>query len=212
MFLGHIVRKPWQSTRCTAGVLLFFLPIKQGCDVTRYKDVTEWAGPKRPLSHSATVTSPVSVAGARVGRAPAWLLLNLQRQEVRKRSLPVSPGAVSFPQGLASCARLPSASSSHSLWFWFWGRDKCVFTQKRAQGVDGRVCSLSVRGPTLIRTHKGRADNTGHFLFVQEQQRPKDERQRDSEKEREREKEKEEEREGGRGVFSLNYFYGNNLK
>lgn len=50
---------------------------------------------------------------------------------------------------------------------------------RRAEGVEGGVCSLSVCGPMLIRTHKGRADNTGHFLSVQEQQGTKDKGERE---------------------------------
>lgn len=49
---------------------------------------------------------------------------------------------------------------------------------QRDQGVDGGVCSLSVCGLTLIRTHKERADNTECFLFVQEWHCPKDRRRR----------------------------------
>lgn len=54
-----------------------------------------------------------------------------------------------------------------------------MFTQKGYSGV----CSLTVCSPTLIRTNKGRADNTKNFLFVQEQKCPEDDngRKKDAE-------------------------------
>lgn len=71
-----------------------------------------------------------------------------------------------FPEALSSSVCLSFSCAQISV---------CL---QRDQGVDGGVCSLSVCGLTLIKTHKERADNTECFLFVQEWQCHKDKRRR----------------------------------
>ena len=92
-------------------------------------------------------------------------LFCVERQEVKRISLPLRLSVV-FPllSPVLSVCR-PGVSFRFALSFCSLYDDKCVYS---GIGVwtNGSVCSPSVFTLTLIKTHKGSADNTKCFLFV----------------------------------------------